>query len=75
MSKHTVYLSTGEIIEYTGPRAKFRRMLAKHMQSQWLSLEPIRYWFRPCDAWIRASEQSLELWRRKHRTLLREAGL
>lgn len=69
MAKHTVYFSTGEIIEYTGSRARFRRILTYHLQfSRMLTTEPIRYWFRPTEAWRDASNKSLERWRKTHRT-------
>lgn len=70
MAKHIVYLSTGEILEYTGGRSKFRRLLEQHIQlSQLLEPKPIRCWFRPCDAWRKASNDYMENWKKQHRSL------
>lgn len=69
MSKHTVYISTGEIIEYTGGRASFRRKLSTFLEgSRWMSTEPVRYWFRPTEEWTKASNKHIERWKKTHRT-------
>lgn len=65
MRSKAVYFSTGEIIEYGGSRRRLKRIIQMHKR---LTDEPVRYWFRPTEAWRQASEQSLERWRRTHRT-------
>lgn len=55
MRKKTVYFETGEIIEFYGGSARLKRIIQTHQR-----YEPCRYWFRPTDAWKKASDEYYE---------------
>lgn len=76
MSKHTVYLSTGEIIEYTGSRNSFKRKVADFLYwDRQYETKPIRTWFRPCEAWQKASAAYMEDWKKRNATAFRLGGV
>ena len=61
MSKRTAYFSNGEIIEQIGGKSAFKRNVKIRMK---YADEPLKVWFRPCDAWRDATQKSLDAWAR-----------
>lgn len=61
MSKRTVYFETGEIVEAENwGKNKFNRTIKLVTDCNKELGWPVRYWFRPCDEWIKASNKFID---------------
>ena len=62
MSKRTAYFSNGTIIECNCGRSAFKRHVRIQLR---YADEPLKVWFRPCEAWKNSVNECMDAWARQ----------